>query len=284
MKKLYLRYPEFNITSLNNDLVSLSLEFDSLSPVCGLSKILPFLENNQTLTELKLYRCIISIYSLEKLVHLNTNLTTLILKNTNIGYNSPLLANLLKNNRTITTLGLQNNNIGGISVSYLADSLKINTTLTKLNINNNNIGNYGIFYLTEALKTNTSLKTLCLKNCNIANNGLQYMASTLKINTTLTGLNLNQNNFSRSIIQSFADLLTTNTILTKVEIGDNMIDSTIISLKNTVKLNYIRKINKEKLCLQVVCLKKINQLGKTNEVKTLIPTIYENCVDKYNKL
>ena len=214
MEKSYLRYELTDIDEIkllndiletNKDLKTLNLNFNKLgtnrSPlhitINKIGSLFKTLENNQTLTKLKLCQCMIHVPDLVKIFQLNTTLTVLILKRNNIGSDAVFIADMLKTNQTLTTLSIQNNNIGNTVTSNLAYALKRNTTLTKLSLNNNNIGDLGAHFLAETLKINTSLKILYLKECNIGSGGNYSISQALRINNTLTLLNLSTNYFSQ---------------------------------------------------------------------------------------
>ena len=307
-----------NILEVSKDLKSLSLEFYNMTTNSNLPMLFAVLENNQTLVKLELCQCIIDT-SLLKLFRLNTILKTLILENNNINLNFQIITNILENNQTLTTLHLQNNNIDSTLFFSLAKALEKNTTLTDLNLDNNYVGNGGILYLANLLETNTTLKNISLKCNNIVGLGVTYLFDTLKVNATLKRISLDNNIIGDAGMFYLAEALKTNATLTKLslvncKIGNDGLQYILDTLKTNATLvtidltskhnwnhkylnldglnlletmlysNYIRNVNKKKLCLQIVCLKKINQLGKTKEIKTLMPAIFESCMEKYNRL
>jgi len=46
-----------------------------------------------------------------------------------------------------------------------------------------------------------------------------------------------------------------------------------------LQINIINK--KRSRCLQILCLKKLKQLDRINEIKSLNPIIYDSCLMKY---
>jgi hypothetical protein len=71
-----------------------------------------------------------------------------------------------------------------------------------------------------------------------------------------------------------------NTTLTTLNLEDNEIgDQSRQALAEALKINTINKIRSR--CLQILCLKKLEQLNRIDEIKSLNPIIYNSCLMKY---
>ncbi|XP_068711680.1 protein NLRC3-like [Montipora foliosa] len=157
----------------------------------------------------------------------------------NIGFHHVyLFCEILKVNTCLTTLDLRNNEIGSAAAEFLSEALKVNTCLTTLHLRNNETGSAGAEFLSEALKVNTCLTTLDLEWNAIRSAGAESLFEALKVNTCLTTLNLSQNKIDAAGAEALSEALKVNTCLTTLNLSQNKIDAAgAESLSEALKVN-----------------------------------------------
>ena len=107
------------------------------------------------------------------------------------------------------------------------------------------------------------------------------MAEALKVNTTLTKLDLMYNQIGNQGAQALVEALKVNTTLIELTLWENRInDRNIIPIINgRLKINIV---NKQRLrCLQILCLEKLKQLDRINDIQSFNPIVYDSCLGKY---
>ena len=132
----------------------------------------------------------------------------------------------------------------------------------------------------QLLDKKSRIRYLDLSNLRIGIQGIQALAEALKINTTLAKLDLCNNRIDHQGMQALAEALKINAALTILDVIWNRINDSNTNAKIYQKLQ-INIINKKRFrCLQILCLKKLKQLDRINEIKSFNPIIYDSCLMK----
>ena len=116
----------------------------------------------------------------------------------------------------------------------------------------------------------------------ISNNGVKFLADTLKTNKTLKNLNLKFNDIDSVGMQYLLEALQINNGLTLLGItnSDDICKNIKAHIDKKLQTNLVNQ--KRSRCLQILCLEKIKQLNRIDEIKILMPATYESCMRKYH--
>ena len=236
-----------------NTLCKLELEDSNITEAGGL-EIAKALGNNNTLKELNIYECHMTVKLINAFANALTNISTLhtlaifciaifcktknqIIANTfldnstlkkleisfkNLG-DIKVFANALCINSTLDTLNICHNKLRVEEIKALVDGLCNNRTLRKLDLSSNYIRDDGSQAIANILCKNTTLEKLKLSDNDIGDCGVKIIADALCVNTTLKMIDLSSNLLSYHSAKVIDDVLYINTTLTLLQIGDNAI-------------------------------------------------------------
>jgi len=74
-----------------------------------------------------------------------------------------------------------------------------------------------------------------------------------------------------------------NSTLTVLDLKENPLDDRRITIEIYIRLRINITNEKRSRCLQILCLKKLKQLNRIDEIKFFNPIIYDSCTMKYRK-
>ena len=220
-----------NILKNNNNIYSLNF---TNSNIFNFKNLIDKLKNNLFLTNLNLCNTKLKnedLYELNKILKINSNITSLDLSNNNLSSNNDnedeliYLIDILKSNSFLTNLNLSQVNLNGNCLNKLTDLLTNNSNLSSLNLSYNDFShNNQIFMLSfiNSLKFNYSLTNLNLQHINLTNKCLIKLGKILKINSSLISLNISYNKLKTSNINGllfFINSLKSNNSLTSLNIN-----------------------------------------------------------------
>jgi Ran GTPase-activating protein (RanGAP) involved in mRNA processing and transport len=157
----------------------------------GANQLALSLQENTTLTSLRLKMTHIQSDEVTASLLGNFSLTLLDLSNNKIGIKENAAAALALS--TLQWLILQDTQIYDNDVIRIANALEVNQALTYLDLSTNKIGDEGVKALTALLEKNLILLTLLLAQNNVGDHGATLISICLSANTTLTALDLQEN-------------------------------------------------------------------------------------------
>lgn len=224
--------------------------------VYAVGLLISALEKNQSIMSLDLSGTQLNqkqVLALSNVLSVNSTLTSLNLRKTDIGDNIQYLSLALATNCTLTSLNLSRNNMynSDLKTGFIA-ILKTNTSLRSLDLSYNEFDETSTFALMEALIVNSTLTSLNVTRCGIEHHQLYY--------------NNGFNNYCRDLRDNNKTLL----ILDGIAYDNNQeIDQYI---QRNVKLHYDRFIEFVDVVL----------MGKQVDLKS--PYHYLNSLELSNRL
>eukprot|EP01104_Vermistella_antarctica_P002503 TRINITY_DN12740_c0_g1_i1.p1 TRINITY_DN12740_c0_g1~~TRINITY_DN12740_c0_g1_i1.p1 ORF type:complete len:898 (+),score=381.01 TRINITY_DN12740_c0_g1_i1:140-2833(+) len=164
----------------------------------GASAIAKGLENNNSLTELRLHHNCIDDDGASDLAQnfsTHTALRVVDLSDNQIGDNGvlSLVTSLSNGECQVQKVQLSNNMVGDAGATHIGDLLKANQNITSVCLDGNQIGDSGAAALAEALQDNETVTEVDLSNNQIGAGGAAALHKMLEINVSIRTLKLGGN-------------------------------------------------------------------------------------------
>eukprot|EP00026_Physarum_polycephalum_P003832 Phypoly_transcript_03848.p1 GENE.Phypoly_transcript_03848~~Phypoly_transcript_03848.p1 ORF type:complete len:255 (+),score=26.08 Phypoly_transcript_03848:1532-2296(+) len=137
----------------------------------------------------------------------NKSLTSLSLRDTELGKGDFQFGEVLQKNSTLMNLDIANNSLTHKHVEWFYEGLGENQNLIYLNLCGNPIADAGVEYLVKSINYHESLVSLNLDSTHISDHGLKLLSEALHSNEGIRTLSVQNNNITEQAILEFLEVL-----------------------------------------------------------------------------